>query len=337
VNLQTYQERFARLLVNVRQGRASPHKVCMLLAALDLARSGSLIDNRIGYGPALLERYGQLFAAVRTSGDHPNPYFPFFHLAGRLRGGIESFWHLQPLPGRETALGTLRTARSHADIVDNVAWAWLDPALFDLLQQPEAVESLAETLSNRWFDRGLQDLQAVAGRQGTVSRYERLLREIGPLPSNAPKVCEPVAPAVRSAAFRRVVLQAYDYRCAASGLRMVLDNTEALVEAAHIRPFFDSADDDPRNGLALTPNMHWAMDRNLIAPGPDYCWHVSRALDRRIPDFRPLLELDGQPLLPPQWPRLLPRQDVLAWRLDRLRDPAWSSKDSRASADNSAR
>jgi len=56
-----------------------------------------------------------------------------------------------------------------------------------------------------------------------------------------------------------------------------------MVEAAHIRPFAVSGDDDPRNGLAFTPDMHWAMDRNLIAPGPDLNWHVSRVLDGRLP------------------------------------------------------
>ena len=29
-----------------------------------------------------------------------------------------------------------------------------------------------------------------------------------------------------------------------------------MVEAAHIHPFVEAGDDDPRNGIALTPNMH---------------------------------------------------------------------------------
>lgn len=54
MSLTTYQERFSRLVVNVRQGRASPHKICMLLAVLDLARSGALKANRIDFAPPLL-------------------------------------------------------------------------------------------------------------------------------------------------------------------------------------------------------------------------------------------------------------------------------------------
>ena len=32
----------------------------------------------------------------------------------------------------------------------------------------------------------------------------------------------------------------------------------ALAPSAHIRPFSEAADDDPRNGLVLTSDMHWA-------------------------------------------------------------------------------
>ncbi|WP_461062332.1 hypothetical protein, partial [Silanimonas algicola] len=88
----------------------------MLLAVLDLARAGALKQNRILFAPPLLERYNTLFAAVRAPGDHPNPYFPFFHLAGRLRGGDASFWHLSPLPGRGAVLAAMSTARGTTDI-----------------------------------------------------------------------------------------------------------------------------------------------------------------------------------------------------------------------------
>ncbi len=315
--LATYQDKFRRLNVNVRAGRASPHKICMLLALLDLARSGGLADNRIAFAPPLLERYQRFFAAVRTASDHPNPYFPFFHLAGKLRGGEAGFWHLQPLPGRATALAALSTARSLHDITDNIACATLDRELFDLLQHAEALDALAETLSTHWLDRGLQDLRAVATSAGAVSRYEHQLRQ-GAAGLTTAEALPPVY--VRDPAFRRVVIELYDYRCAASGVRLLLPTGEAMVEAAHIHPFSAAGDDDPRNGLALTPDMHWAMDRHLIAPGPDLKWHVSRLLDRRITDFARLTSLHGQPLFLPREARFTPKRESLEWRLEQLRD-----------------
>jgi putative restriction endonuclease len=315
MSLTDYQDKFRNLVVNVRNGRVSPHKICMLLALLDLARAGALTLNRIEFGPPLLERYTRFFAAVKGIGDHANPYFPFFHLAGKLRNGSASFWHLKPLPGREAVLEGMSTARSFSDITSNVDYAELDRELFDLLQEPECIDALAETISSHWLDRGLDDLRAVVARSSQVSRYENALRSGAALKAQE----APPPEYVRDPAFRRVVTQIYDYRCVASGLRVLLPSGESMVEAAHIHPFSEAGDDDPRNGLALTPNMHWAMDRNLIAPGPDLRWHVSTILDDRVPDYSMLLALNGKPLLPPKEGRYTPKREFLEWRMAHLR------------------
>ncbi|MCV2367679.1 HNH endonuclease [Roseateles oligotrophus] len=286
----------------------------MLLAMLDLARSGALTENRIIFAPPLLERYASYFKAVAGPADHANPFFPFFHLTGRLRNGAAAFWHLQALPGRESVIEAMASARSSSAITDNIAYAYLDQELFELLRLPANIECLADALSTAWFDRGLNELKSIAARCGDISRYERQLRMEPELVarSPAPPAC------IRDPAFRRVVTQLYDYRCAATGVRLLLEDGTALVEAAHIHPFSEGQDDDPRNGLALTPNMHWAMDQNLIAPGPDYLWHVSRLLDHRIPDYRMLVDLQGHRLLLPVDARMYPKREALEWRLERL-------------------
>jgi putative restriction endonuclease len=315
MTLAQYQDRVKRLAVNMAGGHASPHKVCMLLALLDLARAGALPDNRVFFAPPLLERYQLFFSAVRTPNDHPNPYFPFFHLAGKLRGNEPSFWHLRALPARQVVLDAMSTARSMADVINNISHVELDPELFELLQQPTCIEALAETVSSHWLGRGLADLRAVAAVCAPISSYERVLRG-----GAMPRADESTPPEyVRDPAFRRVVTEIYDYRCAATGIRIVLPTGEAMVEAAHIHPFSEAGDDDPKNGLALCPNMHWAMDRNLIAPGEDLKWHASPALDPRIPDFAALVSLDGQPILLPREARFAPKRESLEWRMQRLR------------------
>ena len=202
----------------------------MLLALLDLARSGGLADNRILFAPPLLERYQRFFAAVRTPSDHPNPTFPSSTWPASCAGAKPVSGTCSPCRA-ETALAALSAARSLRDITDNIACATLDPELFALLlQQPESLEALADTLSTYWLDRGLQDLRAVAARAGEVSRYEHQLRQGAALTAT-----EALPPAyVRDPAFRRVVIELYDYRCAASGERILLPSGEAMVEAAHI-------------------------------------------------------------------------------------------------------
>lgn len=313
--LTDYCYKLTRLVVNQSGGRTSPHKLCMLLAVLDLARAGALSENRVYFAPSLLERYNAFFSAVQRPGDHPNPYFPFFHLAGRLRGGQPSFWHLQPIPGREAIVSAMSTARSTTDITANIAFAELDEELFRLLQDPANIEVLAETIATHWLDRDLQDLRVVAASSTQSSIYERRLRS-GEIPSAREM---PAPDYVRSPAFRRVITEIYDYRCAATGARILLPTGEAMVEAAHIHPFSEAGDDDPRNGLALTPDMHWALDRFLIAPGPDLRWHVSDSLDDRVPDFARFVALQGRSIFLPMERRFVPKQDALAWRLERLR------------------
>lgn len=323
--LDRYASKFLLLRVNRRSGRdASPHKICMLLAVLDMAQAGLLADNRITFQPPLLERYRRFFDVVRSPTDHLNPYFPFFHLQGSLRDGSPSFWHLCALPGREAVLAAMDAARSAAHVIENIAYASLDDDLHALLQNPEHCDRLSDLLAEHWFDRSRSELHTLLRRSAAISQYELSLRTF---PTKLGARESPPPAYVRSPAFRRVVIEAYDYRCVATGERIITPSGEALVEAAHIHPFSQSADDDPRNGLALSRDMHWAMDRNLIAPGPDLKWHVSKTLDARIPDLRRLCQLEGQKLLLPSELRYAPKREALEWRLEKLRDARWAANE----------
>jgi len=306
-NLAHYLKAFRTLNVNRAGGRASPHKPCMLLAVLGLAEAGDLSQNKIRFDPALLERYMKFFAVVRSESDHANPYYPFFHLKK------EGFWHLQPLPGREAVLEAMDTARSVAAITDNIAWVSLDPELYALALEELSRTALREELLVAWFGSQRRQLEQVLDEERGSDRYETLLRDSAAgkyqLPNDAP--AEPA----RSAAFRRIVSENYDYRCAVSGWRIILPEGRVMVEAAHLIPFAEAHDDDPRNGIALAPTFHWALDAYIIAPGPDYAWHVSKVLDERVADNQPLLALAGKTLMLPKEKALWRKKEALEWRL----------------------
>lgn len=68
----------------------------------------------------------------------------------------------------------------------------------------------------------------------------------------------------RDVAFRRRVRQAYDNRCAISGLSLRNGGGRPEVQAAHIRPVAEGGSDDTNNGLALSGTLHWMFDRGLI-------------------------------------------------------------------------
>lgn len=70
---------------------------------------------------------------------------------------------------------------------------------------------------------------------------------------------------VRDPSFRRLVRQAYDLRCAVSGLRLINGGGRPEVQAAHIRPVEHNGPDTVRNGIALSGTVHWMFDRGLIS------------------------------------------------------------------------
>lgn len=80
----------------------------------------------------------------------------------------------------------------------------------------------------------------------------------------------------RDVAFRRKVREAYDYRCAISGLRLRNGGGRPEVQAAHIRPVERQGSDSVRNGLALSGTLHWMFDRGLLAVADDMTILVSR-------------------------------------------------------------
>ena len=109
---------------------------------------------------------------------------------------------------------------------------------------------------------------------------------------------------IRDAAFRRAVVDAYDNRCAVTGLRIVNGGGKAEVQAAHIWSVADGGPDTVQNGLALSATAHWCFDRHLISVTEDYRLLVSH---NKVPaELRGLFarQLDGihRPKDPRLWP-----------------------------------
>ncbi len=84
---------------------------------------------------------------------------------------------------------------------------------------------------------------------------------------------------VRDRLFRRLVLRAYDERCAVSGLKLINGGGRAEVDAAHIKPVAAHGPDIVTNGIALSGTAHWMFDRGLIGLSDDLEILVSRQVN----------------------------------------------------------
>ena len=102
---------------------------------------------------------------------------------------------------------------------------------------------------------------------------------------------------MRDRVFRRIVLRAYDQRCAITGLKLINGGGRAEVAAAHIRPVEASGPDIVNNGIALSGTAHWMFDRGLISLSDDLQILVSRQVND-IDSVRAFINQSGYAYLP---------------------------------------
>ncbi|WP_235425510.1 HNH endonuclease [Croceibacterium mercuriale] len=141
-----------------------------------------------------------------------------------------------------------------------------------------AVRTLSPGDSTRIVDAGLADEQPLLPRTDIAAANLVVREERAPFifDEARKRVSAIVSRVVRDRVFRRIVLVAYDERCAITGLKLINGGGRAEVEAAHIRPVDADGPDIISNGLALSGTAHWMFDRGLISLDEDMGIMVSR-------------------------------------------------------------
>jgi len=298
---QHWLERLYNLRRDKRGTHERPHKPVLLLAILDLLDRGVLTRNEVPLSPDLVETFKRYFAVVRQVSDKPTIENPFYFLSG------DGFWELVPKTGGRPLYQSGNASGAPTLKALREVYGRFDTGFYDaLLIDAQSRHQLREALIARYFPEKYDQLAPLAGAPATLNSQ----------PSTLNFAEEPPG---RDGAFRHTILEIYDYRCAACGIRVKISDALSLVEAAHIVPFGESRSDRPDNGLALCPNHHWAMDRFLIAPCPDSrhragIWRVGSGLDARIEGQKDLVALANQPVIPPSEEKFYPALESLRWR-----------------------
>jgi len=119
---------------------------------------------------------------------------------------------------------------------------------------------------------------------------------------------------VRDRTFRRIILDAYDRRCAVTGLKLINGGGRAEVDAAHIKPVEASGPDIVSNGIALSGTAHWMFDRGLISLSDD----LEILISRQVNDFESIqgmLNKTGRAISPLRASQR-PHPRFLSWHRD---------------------
>lgn len=271
-------------------GRFAPHKPLLLLAMLDLAGSAGAagIDQRLALSADLRVRFLESWAIVlRRWRSKPDMALPFFHLSS------QGFW--KPLQA-----GGLPATDPHA-----TAAIELHPGFAALLALPNFRELARHVLIQTWFPADEQaGLYALYGARPDDGAITTTLEAESAASS---------AGTGRDARFRIQVVTQYLYTCALTGYTLTTASGATIVEAAHIADFATSRSNDPRNGLALTPDAHWTFD--------EYLWTVDEKLrtvvsKRGFSDWSPegqgLAARHGRPLIFHTRAALRPHEEYLS-------------------------
>ena len=147
-----------------------------------------------------------------------------------------------------------------------------------------AVRTITLEDFNRILERGIPDVDDVLPRVDTP-HPEAVKSHFGEIPSpflfdrERERTSSVSNRLIRDRVFRKVVLDAYDCRCAITGFKLINGGGRDEVEAAHIKPVEANGPDIIANGIALSGTVHWMFDRGLVSLSDDLDILVSRQIN----------------------------------------------------------
>ena len=140
--------------------------------------------------------------------------------------------------------------------------------------------------------------------------FERAALERREQPSPVERYGRPVLvkPRLGQGAFRILVTDAYDRRCAISGER-----TLPILDAAHIRAYADGGAHDGSNGLLLRTDIHKLFDLGYVTVDNDLRFVVSSRLKSDFDNGRHYYDLQGTAVRSPSVRSAAPSEEALTW------------------------
>jgi len=217
------------------------------------------------YEPSKVPATRGYFAAARVQDVIPDPKAGDMYLAIIEPGSYLEF--ANPVPfndaGRPVELGLLNDAGKLTG----------------------RAQSAVRPLSSQDFERivglGIDEGELRLPRDDERNRPPGVAEDQTPYASerDRERVSQLTSRIVRDRVFRKLVLRAYDERCAISGLKLINGGGRAEVAAAHIRPVEKNGPDILQNGIALSGTAHWMFDRGLISLADDFEILISRQVN----------------------------------------------------------
>lgn len=319
--LQDYIQGFR----NLQNRSRKPHKPFLLLIIIEMLDCGELSENHIPF--EAIEKKKPFFAvliavfnSLNGTNWRPSIHNPFFHLK------TNGFWRLDPTELQSRQAGS---TPSVSQLCNMRAVAKVDENLFLLLAMPDYRAILRQTLISSYFSEMQDEIERVIAEHrgigfehiaaGIEAYSQQLIQDTQhPFLMQRDVTSVQTETPVRSAGFRRAVMEIYDYTCAVCELNIRALSGESVTDAAHIIPFSVSYNDDIRNGMSLCKLHHWAFDAGLISVNEAYEVIVSPSVTEQGPTASMLARLRDRQIWLPCGEAYRPAQDALTWHREKV-------------------
>jgi putative restriction endonuclease len=291
----------------------NPHKPVMLLAVMDLIARGTIRENFIEPSLDLIEIFNSYWGNIMPQGVAPSITLPFTCLQS------DGFWDPIPRTEENSDPNDLMTIITCLRAI--YAGARMDDDLFQIMLVPDTLEQLRHIIITTYFASEIhKSLLEQRDINLAVYHYSRLLiDDFGNKPYWSDEGEESIkSQHIRTKGFHHAIVRLYDHKCAFCGIRMVMADGHSMVESAHIKPWAQSRDDRPSNGLALCRLCHWTFREGLMGVGDNYEVLVSNQVKESHDVYRHILNLANWPIFKPESKNFWPAQENLAWHREQV-------------------
>ncbi|TKG94678.1 HNH endonuclease [Puteibacter caeruleilacunae] len=276
-------------ITSLRQGTTkygkAPHKPILLLAVIDCFEKGYFFRNSITITEELVTSFHDHWRLLVHTGHDPNFALPFFH----LRNERSEIWQLQPKFGQIIPQTKSNSIKSFKALKESVFAAHLSDDLFYSLLSRDSREQLKSAILEKYFPEASTKLLTISTPYSEQIRQsilyepnENYVRTAKHNPRNKKDNTWIEEQFVRGHIFRKAVLEQYKNTCTISKMKVEFNNT-SIIDACHIIPYAETYDCSITNGIALSPTLHRAFDRGLIAIDDNYRVVISK----RMKDYNP--------------------------------------------------
>lgn len=254
----------------------APHKPFLLLSVLDGIDEGWIRENKILLDIELIEHFNRYWETIMPPDKKTSISYPYYYLSS------ETFWSLKFKRGVKPIL----KSPSVSSIRNNVHYAMIGEDLYHHILDVSQRTKLRNQLIHHYFEGdAVEKLKSVSVLHTLISDYSNNLVNYVQSPFQSHHSKETVRgiskrnAQVREAGFSHRIRKEYNYTCVLCKDRIVTPDDQSLVEAAHIIPWSESYNDDPRNGLSLCRSHHWMFDHMMFTIENDYSIKTSPWLE----------------------------------------------------------